>query len=393
MNNSQIVAKVVENDTHGRPKLSLPICTEIIVEQDIFDEDTIKVVDSVYRLFSKNCLKSNTFSRKTYGFATCSECKRSHEHFSRRFKTWADREKTNKVEEQTDINDESIAFPGSIADFKIAEDNEHFAEEQWIVAQVAERSKQIDSSEIDLFENFLAKDADKKKDEEKQEILAICKFSIDMTVHKLRCLRRRTWLNDEVVNFYMCLLQERSNIHVSKSKGNPSYRPLQLRSSHFFNSFFMYKLLDEKGYNYEFVRRWTKKFNVFEKDKIFFPINIHNQHWTLLVLFDQQKKICYYDSMTGDGQRYLDAIMEWVKDTGQYSTKPQVHVEKKEWDLIHVSDLPQQGNGYDCGMFLCMFSDFLSDDVPLNVFSQADMEHFRQKIGTDIIRGNLNYGL
>ena len=93
MKNSTIVAKVVENDTHARPKLEKPICKEIIVEQ------CISPINSVYRLFSHKCRKSNTYSRETAGFNTCTDCKTSHQQFVRRFATWANREEKKKNEE------------------------------------------------------------------------------------------------------------------------------------------------------------------------------------------------------------------------------------------------------------------------------------------------------
>ena len=43
---------------------------------------------------------------------------------------------------------------------------------------------------------------------ETNEVL-IEKFAIDITRAKILCLRQRTWLNDEVINFYMSMLQVR----------------------------------------------------------------------------------------------------------------------------------------------------------------------------------------
>ena len=40
------------------------------------------------------------------------------------------------------------------------------------------------------------------------------KYNIEMTVSKMQCLRPGTWLNDEAINFYMAMLQERSDTKV-----------------------------------------------------------------------------------------------------------------------------------------------------------------------------------
>jgi sentrin-specific protease 1 len=77
--------------------------------------------------------------------------------------------------------------------------------------------------------------------------VVIDKFNIDMTRAKIACLRPRTWLNDEVINFYMCMLKERDAALCEKY-------PKRLHS-HFFNSFFMHKLLqaDSSGGGYAFT--------------------------------------------------------------------------------------------------------------------------------------------
>ena len=42
-------------------------------------------------------------------------------------------------------------------------------------------------------------------------------------------------------------------------------------------------------------------------------------------------------------------------------------------------------------MFSTMYADFLSDDLPLDSFSQADITDFRRKAVAAILRGGLNY--
>ena len=177
----------------------------------------------------------------------------------------------------------------------------------------------------------------------------------------------------------------------------------------------------ENEYTYKNVNRWSKKFNIFEKDKIFIPVNISNTHWTLLVVFMQAKQIHYYDSMSSSGKKYMQTAMRWVKDEGREKLK--MEVDESEWKLVdrfdkssmlsihlnnkgaldHVREqveqsagqcryVPQQQNGYDCGMFTCINADFCCDDLPLlNAFSQQHMSTLRHKVGADILRGNLLY--
>ena len=78
--------------------------------------------------------------------------------------------------------------------------------------------------------------------------IIIDKFNIDMSKSKLRCLMPNTWLNDEVINFYMCMLQERDTQLCAKNSSR--------RASHYFNSFFVNKLVDlDNRYNYNNIKR------------------------------------------------------------------------------------------------------------------------------------------
>jgi sentrin-specific protease 1 len=100
-------------------------------------------------------------------------------------------------------------------------------------------------------------------------------FNIDITWSKLLCMQSPMWLNDEVINFFITgLLSQRD---VSLCKIFPGRK-----KSHFFNSFFIEKLLvDSKGYNFDNVKHWSKQFNLLDLDKVIIPINISNYHWTL----------------------------------------------------------------------------------------------------------------
>jgi hypothetical protein len=207
----------------------------------------------------------------------------------------------------------------------------------------------------------------------------------DFTRAKLRCLKPSTWLNDEIINYYMELLLARDNELIAA--GFPR------RKSHIFSSFFMQKLLDDdKRYNYANIKRWSKKFDIFSLDKAIFPINVGHTHWTLGVCFMQKKEIHYYDSMSGGGKRYLDAMLRWIVDEGR--EKKGIEVNPDEYKLIAQHNLtPQQRNGVDCGVFSTICADFLMDNLPIaeSSYSQNDMPFFRRKILADIIRGKLLY--
>jgi sentrin-specific protease 1 len=243
-------------------------------------------------------------------------------------------------------------------------------------ALVAARCADLTAEERVVVEELLKGSANDHK------TVVVDKFNIDITVGKLVCLRRNTWLNDEVVNFYMAMLQERDARLCSASNG-------ARLPSHYFNSFFMTKLLENGQYNYGQVKRWSKKFDVFALDRVFIPINLNNTHWVMAVVFVQKKEIHYYDSMSGSGKRYLDAMLKWLVDEAREKKGEQLDPE--QWKLSdQEQNVPQQQNGYDCGVFSIMCADYVSDNLPLS-YVQEDMQNNRVKIAAAIRRGHLTY--
>ena len=60
---------------------------------------------------------------------------------------------------------------------------------------------------------------------------------------------------------------------------------------------------------------------------------------------------------------------------------------RKMWKLIKVSPVPQQGNGYDCGVFTCAFAEYLGRwDESFN-FTQTDVTRLRKGIALSILNG------
>ncbi len=111
----------------------------------------------------------------------------------------------------------------------------------------------------------------------------------------MQTLLPKQWLINEVINFFLKHCLERRDKKLCKKE--PRRRRL-----HFFNSFFVQTMFNLKnndlnlrgGYNYENVRHWSKKVpgkDIFKLKYIFCRINLNNWHWTLVVIFMEEKKI------------------------------------------------------------------------------------------------------
>ncbi|KAJ4867631.1 Ubiquitin-like-specific protease 1A [Raphanus sativus] len=200
--------------------------------------------------------------------------------------------------------------------------------------------------------------------------------NIDISVEKLRCLKPGQWLNDEVINLYLVLLKERE-----------AREPKKFIKCHFFNTFFFTKLVHSgTGYNYGAVRRWTsmKKlgYHLIDCDKIFIPIHM-NIHWTLAVINIKERKLQYLDSFKGREPRILDALARYFAD--EVKDKNKVDVDVSQWRQEFVQDLPEQRNGFDCGMFMLKYMDFYCRGLDL-CFTQEHMPYFRVRTAKEILQ-------
>ena len=222
---------------------------------------------------------------------------------------------------------------------------------------------------------------------ETDEII-IFKYNIPMTRKHLCTLKDRTWLNDEIINFYVGLLTDRDEELNNHSRQDPSL-PSNYQKSYFATTFFFEKLLAQGIYTYGNVARWTRGVDVFSLKQLLFPININNTHWTQLTIYMGLKEIHYYDSMSGDGRLYLKAAMQWLQDESLQKRGLTLNA-TNEWRLIQKrTHVPQQNNGFDCGLFVIMCTRAIAYDQSLTTYHQSDMPIYRKMVGRHIIRGSL----
>ena len=196
------------------------------------------------------------------------------------------------------------------------------------------------------------------------------------------------WLNDEIINLYMRLLQERdTRLHAEGKEKYPS--------CHFLNSFFLSKLYKDTGsYDYESVRRWTApgrlkaigqtRKSILDCEKIIIPVNQSNVHWVLAVIDLKNKRFEYFDSLYGEDDACLDFLSQYLMDEFK-NKRNEERPDILEWPKVYQKSIPKQVNGYDCGVFLILFADYLSKSAKLD-FSQNNIENFRVKLALDFSR-------
>ncbi|KAI5613711.1 sentrin-specific protease 2 [Silurus asotus] len=179
-------------------------------------------------------------------------------------------------------------------------------------------------------------------------------FKLRITQRDLATLQEGSWLNDEVINFYLNLVMARAE----QDAGG--------RQVYCFSTFFFPKL---HGGGHAAVRRWTKAVDLFLYDIILIPLHL-GVHWSLAVVDLRVKSVRSYDSM---GQRHDDIcnlILMYMKE--EYEVKKGKDLEILKWTVtsLRATEVPQQKNGSDCGVFVCKYADYIARGRPFT-FRQA----------------------
>ncbi|TRY54301.1 hypothetical protein DNTS_021281 [Danionella cerebrum] len=196
-------------------------------------------------------------------------------------------------------------------------------------------------------------------------------FRLTITRKDLQTLSHLNWLNDEVINFYMNLLVERS-------------KQPDLPSAYTFNTFFFPKL---RSSGYSAVRRWTKKVDIFSFDIILVPVHL-GVHWCLSVVDFRNKSITYFDSMGGNNDEACRTLLNYLRQENE--DKKGRKLVTSEWTLKskRPNEIPQQMNGSDCGMFTCKYAEYITKDRPIT-FTQKHMPYFRRRMVWEILNRKL----
>uniref|UniRef100_A0A8C1QUR8 SUMO specific peptidase 2 n=1 Tax=Cyprinus carpio TaxID=7962 RepID=A0A8C1QUR8_CYPCA len=203
--------------------------------------------------------------------------------------------------------------------------------------------------------------------------LVLCSaFKLRITQRDLATLQEGSWLNDEVINFYMNLVMSRSEQEVGG------------RKVYSFSTFLFPKL--HIG-GHAAVRRWTKAVDLFLYDIILVPLHL-GVHWSLVVVDFKSKSVRSYDSM---GQRHDDIcnmILLYLKE--EFKVKKGKDLDTSKWTLssLRPSEIPQQKNGSDCGVFVCKYADYISRGRNLT-FRQNHMPYFRKAMIWEVLNQKL----
>ncbi|CAG5125918.1 unnamed protein product, partial [Candidula unifasciata] len=190
-------------------------------------------------------------------------------------------------------------------------------------------------------------------------------FRLQITRRDIVTLSGLNWLNDEVINFYMNLLMR------SGEKGERA-------KLYAFNTFLYSK--DEVFSSRRCIVMWL--FAVL--------IMCHPNSDVAFIgacVADMVKKvITYYDSMGAQNNQCLYAVLQYLQDESK--AKNNTTFKRNEWQLVNAEENPQQMNGGDCGMFMCMYAEYITRGKEIT-FTQEHMPYFRRRMVYEIISKKL----
>lgn len=203
-------------------------------------------------------------------------------------------------------------------------------------------------------------------------------FKLRITQRDLATLQEGSWLNDEVINFYLSLVMERCS---GEAAGLKVYS---------FSTFFFPKLRGGGGGQaggHAAVKRWTKAVDLFLYDLVLVPLHL-GVHWAMAVIDFKSKTVKSYDSM---GQRHDDIcslLLLYLKE--EHKAKKGRELDNAKWTIgsLKAIEIPQQKNGSDCGVFACKYADYIAKGRPLT-FRQCHMPLFRKLMIWEILNQKL----
>jgi sentrin-specific protease 1 len=247
------------------------------------------------------------------------------------------------------------------------------------------RKKRQSEVEFRKAKKFLTDDQEKLvskyyKEIDMKRIYVTVNF-IDIKYEDLLRISPGQWLNDEIINCYMSILNDEGKR--PENKGYPKV--------HCFNTFFYVMLLNNgKGYMFQRVAKWTKTFDIFALDFVIIPIHIGNNHWCLSVINVRDKRVEYYDSMGGTNPTCMKNLKLYITD--EYKAKKGVELDISDWTTYTPGNsIPQQENIYDCGVFVCQFAESITSGNSIEFVNQVDMPYYRKRMMLEILHNNKHF--
>lgn len=187
---------------------------------------------------------------------------------------------------------------------------------------------------------------------------------IPVTQQDLGRLRNNDRLNDNLIQFYLELLIQKTQVSMFAF---PTY---------------YYARLETIGFTTE-PQRWVLS-DLSRVDKFLLPIyHSREQHWSLVYVETIEKNVYHFDSLFGSSS----VVLNNVKSHFNNLIRPKLE-NMYEWNSVYYNEVPRQTNGIDCGVFVCLYSRHVILERDFS-FSQRDINQWRKIIEHEIVQVNI----
>ncbi len=189
----------------------------------------------------------------------------------------------------------------------------------------------------------------------------------------LRKLKPETWLNDSIIDIFLHIVEVSRNVEKSR-----------LGEVYCGNPWFVQHLM--KGENDQVKAafdRVKERINFANCKKILLPYNFQSNHWVLLEVDVEKKKVIARDSLflIESSDEVFKKIEDFwdmcLKDIYNVSTTP---LERR---ILSAHEYPSQDNGDDCGVFLCAAALYCAFSKAID-FNASSIKVFRKQMSLKI---------
>jgi hypothetical protein len=231
----------------------------------------------------------------------------------------------------------------------------------------------------------------KANEENVREALQSKKIVLDnikpnLKLESLQCLRPGIMLNDEVMNYFFLMLNDREKLLLCNKAS------ADRKVTHCFNTHFIGKLCGiDDIYSYEMVKKWNKNVpgkSIKSLGKLIVPVHVKPEHWTCMEVSMKEGTIHYHDSLGSKsdgttGRKYTDAMVKYLNDEERKEGG-----EEGKWKVISNSKRIQP-RGVDCGVFTCMRADYISLGKDFNYITLGHMKECRKRMIISILNDTI----
>jgi Ulp1 family protease len=199
----------------------------------------------------------------------------------------------------------------------------------------------------------------------------------------LERLKPGKWLNDDIINAYISLINMRS-------------QSLGLKKAYIFNTFFYTMIEDMQGRNdYDFKKLMRiinrKKVNLLDYEYVLIPVNQTHYHWYLLSINLRTQTFDLIDSMTTAQETLATSLSVLQPFLHDYLTATQIETPQTSFKSQILPDVPKQQNGSDCGLFTCLNMELLARVGTIGSYSvdQEFSNEARKRLSLELLFGEI----